>query len=571
MGHRVMSSPSSLRSLFCVLVALVALSLSVVAVAAPGEGGSDAAEPTQPPAYFWLNLQEPGRQELQEQLQLAVDALKADLGGIALNHAERAIRAEPDAAIAYYIAGTAALELKAYDRAIRYFERQRELDPEADAKHGTCFQLAIAHSHLEDWKGTIEEYQKCLDLDVAKDPNRIIYYGNMAETYMALGDLDHAIDAYREALQLDTTQLHALLGLGVALARKGRRDDARLVLRLGLIQDPDLAVMTGDSVFFIPEGDGDFHVGLMLEELGRIDEAKFRYRRFLRGAEKSAYHEQTRQHLDALEGKRSALVDSIPAPTSRITTAAIDAEQRWLALGTREGRLSLLDLETRKTFDMRMDGGAHPVPLDMAFTTDGKELRVLFSTGEVLRLDPKRSLKQLGRYQLGEVADGSFNRRSLSLSAEGAMAIVQQDQTFELWDLSGRRARKTRLDEEKPQGPIIMAAVGASKEHLFISHAQSGSVHHLGEGRVVHTVPTARIIDAEVIPGRGLVVAATNKGLLLIRASDGRVQKLLLPTGGPAVQALTVDPSGRYVTAVLRSTIQIWDLELVDGLAAGPE
>jgi tetratricopeptide (TPR) repeat protein len=139
---------------------------------------------------------------------------------------------------------------------------------------------------------------------------------------MALGRLDEAEARYREAIRQDMPassvgavrreSLHGLAfstyGLAVVLDRAGRAGPAREMMGRALALDPRLvklhaAEQPGGDVFFLPEGDVYYYIGLASEVAGRVDDAEAAFQEFLARQPKSRWAPRARAHITALDAR----------------------------------------------------------------------------------------------------------------------------------------------------------------------------------------------------------------------------------------------------------------------------
>jgi tetratricopeptide (TPR) repeat protein len=169
-------------------------------------------------------------------------------------------------------------------------------------------------------------------------------YANAAELLMAEGRLAEAEERYREAMRLEsaapgagrieTSQALTLAtyGLAVALDRAGEADAAREMMARALALDPRHATLTAaeqpdPDVFFVPDGDVYYYIGLAAEVSGDVDEAAAAFQEFLRRQPRARSTARARAHLDALVALARA------GTTPRAARAAAPA-LRVVAAGT---------------------------------------------------------------------------------------------------------------------------------------------------------------------------------------------------------------------------------------------
>lgn len=185
------------------------------------------------------------------------------------------------------------------------FEDKAPLDPRIT---DLLFARAIIRTHLatdDDLRAAIEDYEKILDRTGRQSLELYTILGNLAESYMMLGDLDHAIERYREAIHVkqDTAVTY---GLAVAYDRDGQGGKARELMRaLGddAFGDWELDVARGRT-FYVPEGEVYYYLALAHEALGRPDDARRAWRLYLTSGAQPEYQPRARENLRALEKTR---------------------------------------------------------------------------------------------------------------------------------------------------------------------------------------------------------------------------------------------------------------------------
>jgi tetratricopeptide (TPR) repeat protein len=187
------------------------------------------------------------------------------------------------------------------------------LAPPGQAAASCWFHLGVERTRAGHLAESLVAYERLLamgDADAAT-------FANAAELLMALGRLGEAEERYREAVRLETaapapTRIetsHALVlatyGLAVALDRAGRADAAREAMARALVLDPRHATLTaaeqpGADVFFVPDGDVYYYLGLAAEVGGDADEGAAAFAEFLRRQPHAASSVRARAHLEML-------------------------------------------------------------------------------------------------------------------------------------------------------------------------------------------------------------------------------------------------------------------------------
>ncbi len=212
--------------------------------------------------------------------------------------------------------GNGRVDLKRAEQTVtawEEFEKRASLDPRlADS----LFSRAILRTKLvasaKDPKrlleGALADYRALLDRAdglTISPPEQI--WGNLAETYMMLGRMEEAIEAYHIALRLGGDSSTAY-GLAVALDRDGSPAEALEVIRSQSEQAfvSYRARYARGEIFYVPPGEEFYYLALVYEAWDRIPNAIELWRQFIRSGAHPQFHERAKQHLDALQAKVKA-------------------------------------------------------------------------------------------------------------------------------------------------------------------------------------------------------------------------------------------------------------------------
>jgi len=198
------------------------------------------------------------------------------------------------------------------ERAIAELKEARRLDAAGAEAQRIASELGLVLSRVGAYEDALAEYDRALKLvdperrpSLFDDYGRSVLYGNSAETLMALGRLDAAIERYRLAeatsVQGDIEWELAEWGLGVALDRDEQIEKSRLAIQRALEFDPTMAHLTDESVFFEPAGDKRYYEALGHEVAGDRELALAAWRAFLAEAPSSQYAKRARAHLAELK------------------------------------------------------------------------------------------------------------------------------------------------------------------------------------------------------------------------------------------------------------------------------
>ncbi|MCU1281906.1 MAG: hypothetical protein JWM53_5452 [bacterium] len=249
---------------------------------------------------------------------------------------EQAIREHPRDAAPHIVLARAlttadpdhpeACRARSCERAIAELKEARRLDGGGAEAQRIAAELGLVMSRVGAYEDALAEYDRALKLiDPERQPSlfddygRSVLYGNSAETLMALGRIDAAIERYRQAeetaVQGNIEWELAEWGLGVALDRDEQIEKSRQAIQRALDVDPAMSHLADESVFFEPAGDKRYYEALGHEVAGDRELALAAWRAFLAEAPSSQYARRARTHLNEL--KRA------PAPASTIDAARL--------------------------------------------------------------------------------------------------------------------------------------------------------------------------------------------------------------------------------------------------------
>jgi len=138
------------------------------------------------------------------------------------------------AAQSYYSQGLAQLSRDDYARAVQFFEKATETDPNyAEAWYQTGFSYGMMGRHQEALKASRQAARL--------RPEWAATYINIGASSFALKEFKDAADAYRQAAKLDTDNADAQYALGLCLGKLNRTDEEILAYKRAIAIKPDHA------------------------------------------------------------------------------------------------------------------------------------------------------------------------------------------------------------------------------------------------------------------------------------------------------------------------------------------
>lgn len=188
-------------------------------------------------------------------------------------------------------------------------EQRAPLDPRFSGADGDSmlFERAILNTKLGTPKSldlASKDYERYLERNDGKGANMETTLSNLAETYMMLGRLDDAIEAYKEIGS--PTHVSTIYGAAVALDRNDRTSLAIEIIQAQSKKGFELfkkGVRDGVT-FFVPDGEKYYYFALGEEAFGNVEEALHYWNRFVGSGAHPQFHPRAKAHIDALTKKR---------------------------------------------------------------------------------------------------------------------------------------------------------------------------------------------------------------------------------------------------------------------------
>jgi tetratricopeptide (TPR) repeat protein len=199
------------------------------------------------------------------------------------------------------------VDSKLYKRILKHWHAFEDADPLDPRLTQILFDRAILHTKLateEDLRASILDYEALLERgDVG--PNLAITLGNLAESYMMVGDLEQSIETYRAAVK-ETSELGPIFGLAVAYDRDGQGVLARELIRelgderyLAWVQD-----VSSGQTFYVPDGEVYYYEALANDALGRPKDSARYWQLYLDSGAHPIYQGRARDNLKAVKAKK---------------------------------------------------------------------------------------------------------------------------------------------------------------------------------------------------------------------------------------------------------------------------
>lgn len=267
------------------LLALTTLAAAPCALAQPaGSLWSQATAPGAREALAarraadWINLLDALPEFIRDRLaperaDLSHGALRRE----ALAYLDRSLALRPDDPRALATAAHLRERTGDLDGAARDAARSLALDPDGPYAQDAHFTLAVVHTWRGEHGPTRDHYLASLRLPMS-DRARSVVLGNLADAFMAQGDLGSAVASYVASVTLRPG--YALGWLGLALARDRAQGDptpdAAMAVRMASPPttrslDPEALIdaLSADGVFYVPAYERFYYDGMAHEAVAR--------------------------------------------------------------------------------------------------------------------------------------------------------------------------------------------------------------------------------------------------------------------------------------------------------------
>jgi tetratricopeptide (TPR) repeat protein len=219
---------------------------------------------------------------------------------LTLTLANRAVAACQDDPELLFLRARLLYDLGNWERAVVDLTRTIELDPDGTFSAEASFTAGVALTRLERFEEASRAYRRFLD-EAVWPRRRSIALTNLAETHMALDELDVAHQLFVEAVATDPSYSLAYFGLAVVLDRIGEQGQALDEMLHGLSTGRGFDDLTSDLVFYVPAWEIHYYRALAHEALGEPDLALTQWQSFLdRGGSGGPYADRVRAHIARL-------------------------------------------------------------------------------------------------------------------------------------------------------------------------------------------------------------------------------------------------------------------------------
>ncbi|MFA5623845.1 MAG: tetratricopeptide repeat protein [Bradymonadales bacterium] len=478
----------------------------------------------------------------QESMEKAFKAFADKQFAAALSHCEKAMKSAPKNVEVIAVCMLLYQRNERHAECLDLAQRIRKLHKDADKEFSLCDVEGISYYKLHRWDDAIASYSRC-SREGESDAGRSISMGNLAEIYMVKGDLAGAEMRYREALSIDPKNIHAQFGLVVALMRQNKIDEARELYIEGALRDPKLRFFS--DAFFEPAGELDYHRATLSYLGERMGEAEFYLKRYLQYELPEYFIKDGEALKNRIAKQQDPRIAHYPILLESVTSIAIDPTLRYMAMGTMEGGLYLVDLKEQKlrTFQETGDSILH----HLSFKGD---LLYALNVNTVYVGDLKQEPIALYYYKLEDY-------EVLGMQDANSRLLLRRDDDVYI------------VDPQNFAQKQIVNDLAEIKDIQDLSSAHSTLFRRLqaleGAGSIspkTHRIPPAwgthRVMVAH--PSKPLYALAS-ENLAILFDDKGKVLRFILQKQGSITRTLAFDASGKYLVIVSSAMAEIWSLE----------
>lgn len=222
---------------------------------------------------------------------------------VALTMANRAVSLCDDDPEVLFLRARLLYDLGRWDEAVEDLTRAIEVDPDGTFSAEASFTAGVALTRLGRFEEASRAYREFLEESVWPR-RRSIALTNLAETHMALEQLDVAHELFAEAIAADPTYTLAYFGLAIVLDRIGEQGQALDEMLHGLSTGLGFEDLNSDLVFYVPAWEIHYYRALAHEALGEPDLALTQWQAFLdRGGNGGPYADQVSARIARLTNR----------------------------------------------------------------------------------------------------------------------------------------------------------------------------------------------------------------------------------------------------------------------------
>ncbi len=158
---------------------------------------------------------------------LAARAAREKGVSAALPYDLRAIKLDPNFAIAYAAVGSDYFSVSQLGRASEYYTKAFQLREHASEQE----KMFISASYYESVTGELQKAAQSYQQWIASYPRDVAAHGNLGNVYAKQGQYEKAIDPYRESLRLDPDNVAVFENLANSLLALQRLDEAQQIIQ----------------------------------------------------------------------------------------------------------------------------------------------------------------------------------------------------------------------------------------------------------------------------------------------------------------------------------------------------
>lgn len=157
----------------------------------------------------------------------------------------------------HFARGEAHYKAGRYEAAVKELQKAVKLSPDWEDPH---YVLALSLTEMGKLKEAIVEFKLVIEFALKDEPKILSYY-NMGNAYADLGDYEEAIEAYRQAIKLNSKLSKPHNNLGLAYAALNRLEEAVAEFKEAARLKPDYV-------------EAHYNLGVAYVQLGRKQDAE---------------------------------------------------------------------------------------------------------------------------------------------------------------------------------------------------------------------------------------------------------------------------------------------------------